>query len=182
MKMREFYSLFDIAAYKDRLKCEISGIGRPEYVAGKKVPETINHLSMGVLLRLVSVKNDLELMGIIATDILGVGERELLDADAVSVLGCMNWIVRESGRVVRLFNGTTLPSTPEEKQAGVESLNFGLFGMVDYYALRMGITDHEAVERVPWMRVYKCLDMDSKRARYERRLRKVYERKGGRKK
>ena len=37
----------------------------------------------------------------------------------------------------------------------------------------MGITDHEEVERVPWIRVYKCLDMDAERTRFERRLRNI---------
>ena len=52
-------------------------------------------------------------------------------------------------------------------------MNFGLFGLLDYYAQRMGITDHEEVERVPWIRVYKCLDMDAERTRFERRLRNI---------
>jgi len=45
----------------------------------------------------------------------------------------------------------------------VDKLSFGLFGLVDYYATRMGITDHEQVESVPWVRVYKCLDMDAEK-------------------
>ncbi len=40
-----------------------------------------------------------------------------------------------------------------------------------------GITDHEQVESVPWVRVYKCLDMDAEKIRYERRLREIYQNK-----
>ena len=78
-------------------------------------------------------------------------------------------------RINKLFASTSVPPTAEEQQAGADSLNFGPFGLLDYYALRMGITDHEAVEYVPWVRVYKCLDMDAMKMRYERRLRKILE-------
>ena len=40
----------------------------------------------------------------------------------------------------------------------------------------MGIDDHEKVMEVPWMRIYKCLQIDSEKHKYELRLRKVYER------
>lgn len=41
----------------------------------------------------------------------------------------------------------------------------------------MGISNHEEVECVPWIRVYKCLDMDAKRVMFERRLRNVLNKK-----
>ena len=46
--------------------------------------------------------------------------------------------------------------------------------MIDWYALRMGITDHEEVMRVPWMRVYQCLSMDNQKQEFEKRLSEVY--------
>lgn len=70
----------------------------------------------------------------------------------------------------KLFASTSVPATAEEKAAGSDALNFGPFGLVDYYARRMGITDHEEVESVPWVRVYKCLDMDAKRMLFDRKL------------
>ena len=60
--------------------------------------------------------------------------------------------------------------TAKEKQAGVEKLQFGLFGILDWYAKRMGITDHDDVLTVPWLRIYKCMDMDNKVEQYQRRL------------
>ena len=52
-------------------------------------------------------------------------------------------------------------------------MRFGLFGMLDWYAVRMGISDHDQVLKVPWLRIYKCMDMDNKRRAYEKRLQKV---------
>ena len=45
--------------------------------------------------------------------------------------------------------------------------------MLDWYALRMGYQDQENVKDVPWMRVYKCMDMDVKRIQYQKRLQEV---------
>ena len=63
--------------------------------------------------------------------------------------------------------------TAEEIRAGINKMNFGVFGMIDWYARRMGITDHEEVMSVPWVRVYKCLDMDSQTNEYHKRLTKI---------
>lgn len=40
---------------------------------------------------------------------------------------------------------------------------------------RQGALRLACVEYVPWVRVYKCLDMDARKMRYERRLRKILE-------
>ena len=93
------------------------------------------------------------------------------------ILGFSTWVTREVERITKLFETTSVVPTPEERRAGVDKLSFGLFGLVDYYATRMGITAHEQVESVPWVRVYKCLDMDAEKIRYERRLREIYQNK-----
>lgn len=104
-------------------------------------------------------------------------EKQVLRADATEILGFVYWVAKEVKRINKLFASTNVPPTPEERQAGVDRLNFGFFGLVDYYAQRMGISNHEEVECVPWIRVYKCLDMDAKRVMFERRLRNVLNKK-----
>ena len=86
------------------------------------------------------------------------------------------WVITEVDRINKLFSSTSVKPTKEEKQAGVEKLSFGMFGMIDHYALRMGIANHEDVEKVPWIRIYKCLDIDSEKAKFQRRLQDVYAR------
>jgi hypothetical protein len=107
------------------------------------------------------------------TILLSLDERNALKSQANAVIGFVSWVSKELERINKLFESTNIPPTAEEKQAGVESLKFGMFGVLDYYALRMGITDHEEVEKVKWIRIYKCLDMDAKKARYEKRLRTI---------
>ena len=48
-----------------------------------------------------------------------------------------------------------------------------MFGLVDWYAKRMGIQNHDEVMDVCWMRVYKCMDMDTKTQEFNRRLAEI---------
>jgi hypothetical protein len=63
--------------------------------------------------------------------------------------------------------------TQQQVRAGINNLRFGLFGVLDWYALRMGYQDHEKVADVPWINIYKCMDMDAKKAIYERKYQEV---------
>ena len=78
-------------------------------------------------------------------------------------------------RINALFDSVKGKPTKEEEKAGIDKLKFGVFGLIDWYALRMGITDHEEVTKVPWGRGYKCLEMDNKRHEFDKRLAKIYE-------
>lgn len=170
MTVKEFMTLGklrpDISTRLDRLK-------KPYSVCKVKTPATLNDLSMGELMQLQSITTDSDFIFTPGMVVLNLTERKLLKADSEEVLGFSYWVAKEVKRINKLFASTSVPPTPEEKQAGSDRLNFGLFGLLDYYAQRMGITDHEEVERVPWIRVYKCLDMDAERTRFERRLRTI---------
>ena len=113
--------------------------------------------------------------------IMGMSTDEVMQSSATEVVRFAAWAAREMERINKLFASTNRKPTDKERKAGIESLKFGIFGTVDYYAQRMGIKDHEEVMSVPWMRIYKCLQIDSEKAKYELRLRKVYESENGRK-
>lgn len=177
MTLKEFFILDGLVRNVEDVQRAISNLPKPYMVAGKRTPDTLNDLTMGELLELQSVNNERELILKACAILLSIDERKALKSKANEVLGFAMWVSKELGRISKLFESTNIPPTAEEKQAGVDSLNFGLFGLLDYYALRMGITDHEQVEYVPWIRVYKCLDMDAKKARYEKRLRNILQKK-----
>lgn len=149
---------------------------RPLKVGGVETPSTLNDLSLGELMQLQGISSEREMILVPCKVLLGLDERKVMRSEAYDVLAFVFWAAREVERINKLFASTNVPPTPEEKQAGADKMNFGMFGLIDYYAQRMGITDHEAVEYVPWVRVYKCLDMDAQRIRMDRRLRKVLER------
>ena len=174
MRLKEF---FVICNYADSdFQERIQQAKHPEKVGGIRTPSTLNDLTMGELMQLQGISSEREMILVPCRVLLGLDERKVMRSEAYDVLAFVFWAAREVERINRLFASTNVPPTPEEKQAGADKMNFGMFGLIDYYAQRMGITDHEAVEYVPWVRVYKCLDMDAQRIRMNRRLRKVLER------
>lgn len=173
MTLKELFILDAVVANKEEVQSQMKNLPKPYSVGGVKTPDSLNDITIGELMELQSAENERELILKCCTILLSLTERNALKSQANDVLGFSVWVSKELERIAKLFQSTTIPPTPEEKQAGVDSLNFGMFGILDYYALRMGITDHEEVEKVKWIRVYKCLDMDAKKARYEKRLRTI---------
>ena len=56
----------------------------------------------------------------------------------------------------------------------MEKLDFGSFGVLDWYARRMGITNQNEVREVAWVRIFQCMKNDAIKNEYERRLAKQY--------
>ena len=154
---------------------------RPEYVGDKPCPENLNGLTIGQLIELGNAEGDMADYRI--CEIVMGYEKEATDkCRAIEVVPLLSWTGREVKKINRLFEGISHKPTAKEKQAGVERLQFGLFGMIDWYARRMGITDHDEVLTVPWLRIYKCMDMDNEVSQYEKRMNDITLREAKRKK
>lgn len=177
MTVKEFLILSNVASNAAELLDQIGKLPKPDFVAGVRVPETLNDLTIGQLMELQSIRNGIDCIMVPCRVVLGLSIDKIEKCGVADILGFSTWVTREVERITKLFETTSVVPTPEERRAGVDKLSFGLFGLVDYYATRMGITDHEQVECVPWVRVYKCLDMDAEKIRYERRLREIYQNK-----
>ena len=177
MTVREFLHISELIANCDNLITMARKIKPAQFVCGVSRPDTINDITMGKLIELQSISNDTDFLIAPCKILLGVSEEAILEEDILSVLSFSFWVAREVERVNKLFSKTSVSPTPEEQQAGIDSLKFGMFGLLDYYALRMHIPNHEDVEKIPWIRIYKCLDMDTKRMKFERRLRNIISKK-----
>lgn len=177
MKIKEFLILAEVASNTDEVLEKMKSLGKPEYVGGRKVPGDLNDITMGQLAELQSLSTVYDCVYNPCGVLFGMNTKEVSRQDAREVLALATWVAKEIERITKLFASTSVPPTPEERQAGVDELSFGMFGLMDYYAQRMGITDHTEVERVPWVRVYKCMEMDAAKIRYERRLREIYSKK-----
>ena len=175
MRLKDFLIVSNYAI-DDGFQEKLHNAKRPVKVGRVVTPSTLNDLTMGELMQLQGISSEREMILVPCRVLLGLDERKVMRSEAYDVLAFVFWAAREVERINKLFASTNVPPTPEEKQADADKRNFGMFGRIDYYAQRMGITDHEAVEYVPWVRVYKCLDMDAQRIRMDRRLRKVLER------
>ena len=146
---------------------------RPPYIGKKPVPESLNDLSIGQLIELSTLNETNESLYRIPEIILGMKRRDIARSRAVEVVAFIGWVTGEVEKINKLFESASGKPSEAEKRAGVLKLSFGLFGMLDWYALRMGYKDHDDVLSVPWMRIYKCIDMDNKKAEYNKRLQEV---------
>ena len=163
----EWLPIAKIAGYK------LQTYSRPEKMGGHAVPETFNELTIGQVMELSSLGTEDDAVEGVCRVVLGMTPDEVRRARAVDVVRFAGWAMAELAKINELFKAAQIEPTAEERRAGIASLNFGLFGMIDWYAQRMGIHDHDEVLGVNWMRVYKCVDMDNKKTIYQRRLQEV---------
>lgn len=152
---------------------QMQTFSRPLHVGKRTTPENLNELTIGQLIDLSTVVEGMELFYHVCNVILGASHTEIRRARATDVVRFVGWVTGEVEKINKLFESASGQPTEAERRAGIEKLNFGLFGMLDYYALRMGIKDHDEVLRVKWMRVYKCIDIDNKKNLFQRRLQEV---------
>ena len=144
---------------------------RPDTICGVRIPANLNAMTLDTLTDLLATKgNELEAIKVIT----GIEPQRLDKCLAVDVVGVANFIRDELKRIADLFRQLRPTYTAEERQAGIEDLDFGFFGTVDWYARRMGITDHDEVMQVGWLKVWQCAKIDKENQDFQRRLQKVY--------
>lgn len=175
MTVREFINISNIIT-PDSLE-RISEVHKPDTICGKKTPDTINDISFGKLVALQEIRDTKDMLFVPAKILLDLTEDDVIKEDFESVIGFANWIAKEVERIGKLFERTSVKPTSDEVMAGIDRMSFGVFGIIDYYAQRMGLSNHDEVESIPWIRIYKCLSIDAERVRFNRRLRKVLEKK-----
>lgn len=150
---------------------------RPDRLFGRLVPESLDGLSLGDLLALqgISGENNRESVEAIVRIITKtrVPTWCIMATRSDKVFGLVAFAVRELERIGRMFKNISHEPNEDEIAAGVNDLDSGPFGLVDWYARRMGYKDHDEVLRVPWLRVWQTMKIDADRDEYERRLRDV---------
>ena len=171
MDIRTKFKEWLIIATAARFKME--RYERPMYVGNKATPKDLNELTIGQLIELSELGDENQSLYRVTDIILGMTRSETDEARAVDVVRFVGWTFGEVEKINKLFQKVRTEPTQREKRAGVERLQFGLFGMLDWYAQRMGIENHDNVLTVPWARIYKCMDMDTRRAQYERRVQEL---------
>ncbi len=142
---------------------------RPAFVGGMECPEDLNALTIGQLIELGDAE-DANADYRITEVVLGMDRQATDKSRAVDVVPFISWVTRQVKAINRLFEKISHRPTSREKQAGIDKLQFGLFGTLDWFAKRMGISDHDDVLQVPWLRIYKCMEMDNLTQQYEKRL------------
>lgn len=145
---------------------------KPWKILGKELPNDFNHLSIGDLyeIELAAKQGPKEGLIVLGRVLLNLTEKEVLKAPCDAMWGLLNWATLEVKRISTLFEGIAIPAKPDELRAGADKLNFGVFGTLDWYALRMGITNHDEVSKVPWLVIYQCQRNDNTKYLYQEKL------------
>lgn len=150
----------------------------PKKFNKRDVPDTLQMVTFGVLTQLQQAAQDNDYLKTcckLVSVLTGVDERIVASRRAYDVLGIVNMVQSEMERIGKLFQSLNTDKTSDEQAAGIERLNFGAFGIVDWYAQRMGIVDHEEVFATPWARIYQCMRIDHEQGEFEKRYRKILE-------
>lgn len=136
----------------------------------KYAPPDLNNLTWGELTYITAAENTDEILFNAAEILIKKSKQEILESPAYAVLSFLNFVKSELERIAKLFAEIEYKPSIDEKKAGIDKLNFGLFGTIDWWAKRMGITDHEEAEKTKWIRIYKCMKNDNATAEYQRRF------------
>lgn len=151
---------------------------RPQYLFGQEVLQDFNLITFGQYSDLCDAMggtNDLSLLRNVVRAIYEDKTDEDIDQQpATDIFGFCNFAAKEVERINKLFGDINIERTDEERKAGIDRLQFGTFGILDWYAKRMGITDQNEVNSVKWVRIYTCMKNDSDEVAFNRRLQKVY--------
>ncbi len=153
----------------------IKELDRPTCYKSVMFKKDLSGLSYGELLELFKLTTFEDWLLKPLQIIEGFTEHEVLSADITITAGYMNWAIKQIEHIGKLFEqlNTGIDYTPEEISAGVHNLNFGEFGIIDSYAQRMHITNHDDVLRIPWGMIYQTMKIDHETVAYQRRLQKL---------
>lgn len=156
----------------DFKKAELAKVRPPKKIYGRRVPADLSGLTFEQLVRLWDIEDTRSLFLESAKVILGFPEQLTLALPTMPVLGFVNMVSQELVKIKSAFGqcGDINPPTPQEIRAGCSELDFGVFGIADWYAQRMGIRDHDEVFKTKWTRIYQCMRNDALVAAYRRRL------------
>lgn len=155
----------------------LSGAPKPTKLGGVHTPKSLDELTFGQYLDLKRLKTDEDVLCIPAQIVLGLKLWEVMQLNVLEAFGFSRWVVDEVVKINKMFGEVNQAATPEERAAGIERLQFGDFGMIDWYAQRMCIQDHDDVLSVPWKRVLQVMRNDSEVSAYRRRLEREYNKK-----
>lgn len=156
-----------------QIRHDLLDIPCPEFIGAKEAPQDLNALTLEQLIQLEQIGAQKGVFFAIGEVLLDMTDAQTLQAPAYEMVGLRNMVVAEQERIATLFESLNREPNADEVMAGIEKLNFGLFGLADWYAKRMHITDHDAAFKTPWVRIWQCRSNDLREAEFERKLQEI---------
>lgn len=131
----------------------------PARVGKVKTPQNLNDMTIGQLMQLSQLTEEDTITGVCRI-LLAIPAIKLMRCRAVEVIMFVAWVMGEVEKINRLFSKLQVKRTEDEIKAGFDKIDNGAFGLIDWYAKRMGIHDHEEAQKVSWLVVYQCMKID----------------------
>lgn len=152
---------------------ELDALEPPQAVGDFKAPQSLDEITLEDLCRLQDDTTDWGLFCSIGGIFFRKSPEEVVHMPAAEMVGLKNMVVRELARISGLFSALGREFNAHEIMAGADKLDFGIFGLADWYAQRMGITSHDEAFKTPWIRIYQCRLNDLREMEYRERLHEI---------
>lgn len=180
MRLTKINTVADLLRWEpylpDAYQAELRSIECPAKVGRHKVPKDLNGLTLEELDRFWQSRTPADLFEAAGHSLFGWTRKRTMAAKALPMMGVLNFVTAELERIARLFEAANTPPTAQELMAGCDALDFGTFGLADWYTLRMGLHDHDKAFSTPWVRIYQCRANDAATAAFSRRLAEIQRR------
>lgn len=124
---------------------------KPKLLCGRYMPSDLTHLRMGTFVEVMQCKDEIKLL----TTIYNVTQSELQTEWAQNVIGAIKWTIEQLESITESFS--QLESDTENDKQG------NIFSTIDWYAQRMGITNHDDVLKVPCLIIWQCAKEDQEK-------------------
>lgn len=168
MTFGEYCLLYDCNAIKNHEEM-VEKSPKPTTLCGRYMPKDLDNMTMGTLVKVMNDRDDIKMLNAI----YNVSQSELQTEWAQNVIGAVRWTTEQLERITELFKSLERDYTTDEILAGFDKRKKDIFATIDWYALRMGITDHDLVLKVPWIVIWKCADEDRKDREYQEAINEI---------
>lgn len=152
---------------------ELKKVAPPSRIGDRITPQDLNGITLEQLIKLEKIGAEKGIFFAIGEALLGMTDEEVWKAPALEMLGLRNMVLAEQARIAALFESLHREPTADEVIAGIDRMNFGLFGLADWYAKRMHIPNHDDAFKTPWVRIWQCKSNDQQEAEFEKRLAEI---------
>lgn len=175
MKYSEFLKYANLVRLDD-IRDRLEERDLPEKILGWNVP-VLGAMRLGDLLELSEISNEQEAVLVPFRTLLdgSITPDDIGGLDADTVLSFVFQVAKQVQRLNQLFTQEQPDLTSEERQA--EPPSFGVMGIVDYAMQRFGLNSYDEALHLKAVEVWQAMHIDNEREAYQRRLRKIYERK-----
>lgn len=148
-------------------------VEKPTRLCGQYLPDDLNHITMGALVDVLECEDDIKVLATLYNLTTG----QIKDDRATNVLGAIKWTTEQIKSITGLWKQLERDFTVDELMAGADKMKSDIFSTIDWYARRMGISDHDEVLKVSWIKIWRCAKDDRARDEYRERLNNIMNKK-----